>query len=310
MPNATVISFFFNARGSKLEKSTERMYRSLLLQLMGVPNLQDPVTRISKKKRDRKDFSEWPINEVQDAFLSAVQALQKRGLICFIDALDECAEKEVRAMVEFLEELGKVAVSSGGFLNICLSSRHYPHITIRKALELIVEGQDGHVTDIATYVGSKFYAPSSRQTDEIKAEILERASGVFLWVVLVVQMLNQAYDHGQIHAMRRRLNEIPDELDDLFADILTRDEESRDESILCLQWLLFAQRPLKRQELYFAIMSGADLIESVKWDSFLIRHETIDRFIISCSKGLAEVSKAEDKTVQFIHESVRDFFIY
>jgi len=123
-------------------------------------------------------------------------------------------------------------------------------------------------------------------------------------------MLNKAYDLGQVHAMRRRLNEIPDELDDLFADILTRDTESRDESILCLQWLLFAKRPLKREELYFAILSGIDPTNPLKWDQSQISPETIDRFIVSCSKGLAEVSRAKDETVQFIHESVRDFFIY
>jgi ankyrin repeat protein len=310
MPTATVISFFFNARGSILERSTLGMYRSLLLQLMEIPVLQDSIARIFKKNRDRKDSSEWSINELQDAFRSAVQSLRKKRLICFIDALDECAEKDVRAMVEFLEDLAETAMSSGGFLNICLSSRHYPHITIRKALQLTVENQDGHGTDITTYVNSKFNAPSSLQTDEIKAEILKRASGVFLWVVLVVQMLNKAYDHGQVHAMRRRLNEIPDELDDLFADILTRDAESRDESILCLQWLLFAQRPLKREELYFAVLLGIDPIDSVEWYRSEISRETIDRFIVSCSKGLAEVSRAKDETVQFIHESVRDFFIY
>jgi hypothetical protein len=304
MPNATVISFFFNARGSILERSTLGMYRSLLLQLMGIPVLQDTIARKFKRNRHRKDTSEWSINELQDAFLSVVQSLSKRRLICFIDALDECAEKEVRAMIEFLEELGEVAISSGGFLNICLSSRHYPHITIRKAVQLTVEHQDGHVTDITTYVKSKFNAPSSLQTDEIKAEILKRASGVFLWVVLVVQMLNKAYDHGQVHAMRRRLKEIPDELDDLFAEILTRDSDSRNESILCLQWLLFAQRPLKRKELYCAVLSGTDPIGSVEWGQSDISQETIDRFIVSCSKGLAEVSRAKDETVQFIHESV------
>ena len=145
--------------------------------------------------------------------------------------------------------------------------------------------------------------------EDIRAEILNRASGVFLWVVLVVRMLNTAYDHGRIHALRRRLSEMPDELDDLFTDILMRDAESRNESILCLQWLLFAQRPLKREELHFAILSGTEPTALGEWDPTEISDQTIDRFILSCSKGLAEVSKAKDRTVQFIHESVRDFFL-
>lgn len=35
----------------------------------------------------------------------------------------------------------------------------------------------------------------------------------------------------------------------------------------------------------------------------------MENFILSCSKGLAEVTKTRDRTVQFIHESVRGFLL-
>jgi hypothetical protein len=310
LPGAIIISYFFNARGSALEKTTVGLYRSLLLQLLtAIPALQELIVLEFLKRRKYNNFYEWDVAGLQECFSMAVQGLQQHRLVCFIDALDECEENHIRGMVEFLEDLGDATTSSQTLLNICLSSRHYPHISIRNGLQLTVERQHGHEKDIATYVESKFKVPSSRLTDEIKAEILSRASGVFLWVVLVVQMLNKAYDHGQVHALRSRLDEIPDELDDLFADILTRDDETRDESILCLQWLLFAQRPLRREELYFAVSSGTSHIDPVSWDPE-ITYEIIDRFILSCSKGLAEPSKANDNSVQFIHESVRDFFLF
>ncbi|KAH0553285.1 hypothetical protein GP486_006582, partial [Trichoglossum hirsutum] len=310
LTDATIISFFFNARGSILEKSTLGMYRSLLFQLLtAIPALQDVFIPIFLVRTKHSDIYEWNVKELQEICIKAVEGLQRNRLICFIDALDECEEDEVREMVEFLERLAEAAISSGTSLNICLSSRHYPHISIRNGIQLVIEGQDGHDRDIAAYVQGKLNAPSCKQTDDIKAEILNRASGVFLWVVLVVQMLNKAYDHGRIHALRRRLNEIPDELDELFADVLRRDAETRDESALCLQWILFAQRPLKREELYFAVLSGTEPAALGKWDPDEVNHQTIDRFILSCSKGLAEVSKAKDRTVQFIHESVRDFFL-
>ncbi|KAH0538032.1 hypothetical protein FGG08_005344 [Glutinoglossum americanum] len=305
---ATIISFFFNARGSILEKSTLGMYRSLLFQLLtALPALQDLFVPIFLMKPNHNDIYGWNAEELQEFFITAIEDLQQHRLVCFIDALDECEENEVRKMVEFLESLAEAALSSGTSLNICLSSRHYPHISIQNGIQLDIDRQGGHDNDISTYVQSKFKAPASKQMDDIKAEILSRASGVFLWVVLVVQMLNKAYDHGQIHTLRRRLNEIPDELDELFADILMRDVETRDESILCLQWLLFTQRPLKREELYFAVLSGTEPTALGQWNPAEVSHETIDRFILSCSKGLAEVSK--DQTVQFIHETVRDFFL-
>src|SRR5271156_2752931 len=309
-PGAGIVSFFFNARGSVLERSTLGMYRSLLLQLLtAIPPLQDNFVQMFSQKRKHGDRYEWNIEELQDFLITAARGLGQYRLVCFIDALDECEENDVRELVDFLEGLGETAVSSGTSLNICLSSRHYPHIRIQKGIQLTVEGQGGHDKDIATYVESKFKVPRSKQMSDITAEILNRASGVFLWVVLVVQMLNKAYDHGQIHALRRLLSEIPDELDDLFADILMRDAERRDESILCLQWLLFSQRPLKREELYFAVLSGTEPTTLGKWDPAEISNQTIDRCILSCSKGLAEMSKAKDQTVQFIHESVRDFFL-
>lgn len=47
------------------------------------------------------------------------------------------------------------------------------------------------------YVNSKLKAGRGKKVEEIKMELLERASGVFLWVVLVVKLLNEASDYGR-----------------------------------------------------------------------------------------------------------------
>jgi hypothetical protein len=54
-------------------------------------------------------------------------------------------------------------------------------------------------------------------------EILVKASGIFLWVYLVVPILNKAYDKGRPYSLKKRLEEIPKGLPELFDDILTRD---------------------------------------------------------------------------------------
>jgi hypothetical protein len=131
LASAVIISFFFNARGDILEKSTLGMYRSLLLQLLtAIPSLQDDFVRMFSRKRKHGDVYKWNIEELQEFFIAGAKGLQQHRLVCFIDALDECKENEVRELVEFLEGLGDTAVSSGTSLNICLSSRHYPHIRI------------------------------------------------------------------------------------------------------------------------------------------------------------------------------------
>jgi ankyrin repeat protein len=309
--DCVIISFFFNARGEALEKSTLGMYRSLLFQLLNaIPVLQDDFIASAYTRQKYGRLREWNTEELKNLLASAVGSLKQQRLACFIDALDECDEDQVRDMVEFLERLGRDTLVNGIGLYVYLSSRHYPHISIKKGKELIMEGQLGHNQDIKKYVESKLNAGSGTLVEEVKAEILERASGVFLWVVLVVQMLNQAYDHGQIYALRKRLREIPTDLDDLFVDILTRDNKNKEELILCLQWILYAQRPLKRAELYFAIISGIETAELMEWNPREVATQDMERFILSCSKGLAETTKTNDRTVQFIHESVRDFLLW
>ncbi|KFY15667.1 hypothetical protein V491_05602 [Pseudogymnoascus sp. VKM F-3775] len=305
-----VISFFFNARGEHLEKSVLGMYRSLLVQLLTkLPHLLYLFDPLGMMSPNNDNYSQWDIEIVQKLFGRAVENLGRHSLTCFIDALDECEEDQVREMVQFFESIGHYVVSSQIRFNVCFSSRHYPHITVEKSVQLTLEGQEGHEQDMANYLHSKLKAGRSKQIEQIKDEILERASGIFLWVVLVVKMLNIEFDRGRIHALRERLGKIPNGLDELFSDILTRDSQNMEEMILCLQWILYAKRPLKREELYFAILTGVEPKAVTSWDPEEVTMQDIERFVLSSSKGLADVTKSKDQTVQFIHESVRDFLL-
>jgi hypothetical protein len=286
------------------DKSVLGMYRSLLFQLLEkFPDLFESLGATVP------NFDRCSIEVVKDTFGCAVENLGQRSLACFIDALDECEDDEVSEMLEFFEGLGRVAVASDIPFRICFSSRHYPHITIEKAVYLTLEGQEGHQQDMANYLNSELKAGHSKLVEQIRDEILERASGIFMWVVLVVRILNEEFRRGRIHALRKRLNEIPDRLNDLFHDILTRDSQNIDEMILCLQWILFARRPLKREEFYFALLSGDCPNALSAWDPEEVTEEDIAKYVLSSSKGLAEMTKSKAQTVQFIHESVKDFLL-
>ncbi|KAL4800663.1 hypothetical protein BDV19DRAFT_375363 [Aspergillus venezuelensis] len=307
---ATVLSFFFNARGDTLEKTTEGMYRSILLQLLSkLPDLQSVLDHLPATSGHMQNPT-WGIERLKSLLLVAVEKLDGRPLICFIDALDECDEEQVRDMLSFIEQLGDMASTNHLQLNVCFSSRHYPHVTVNSKIELVLEDQDGHQQDIANYVHSELKVGNSSQAGKIKEDVINRASGVFLWVVLVVKILREEYDRGRIHALKQRLEEIPDRLYELLSDILTRDNNNMQETLLCLQWILYAKRPLTRAELYFAILAGAEHEPSffTEWTAKDIDNEELDRFILNASKGLAEVAKSKKSPiVQFIHESVRDF---
>ena len=310
MMDTTIISFFFNARGEELEKSTLGMYRSLLLQLLDkLPHLQSVFDLLGSTASSNIGSHRWDVESTKRLFMGAIEKFGQGCLTCFIDALDECEEDHVREMVAFFRDLGGLALSTEFQFRVCFSSRHYPYITIENSIELVLEGQEGHQQDIANYLHSELRAGRSKLVEQIKTEILERSSSIFLWVVLVVPILQKEYDHGRVSALRKRLDEIPDGLDDLFKDILTRDGQNIDELILCLQWILYAKRPLKREELYFAILAGVEQEALTAWSSDEITKEDMERRILSSSKGLAEMTRSKNQAVQFIHESVRDFLL-
>ncbi|KAF9886739.1 hypothetical protein FE257_011116 [Aspergillus nanangensis] len=96
----------------------------------------------------------------------AVEELESRRLVCYIDALDECDEDQVRDMVFFFEQLGDFAVSRQVQLLICFSSRHYPHVTIENKTELILEDHGGHERDISNYIHSELKENCAKLLEE------------------------------------------------------------------------------------------------------------------------------------------------
>ncbi|KAJ2972729.1 hypothetical protein NUW58_g9126 [Xylaria curta] len=308
----TIISFFFNARGDDLEKSTQGMYRSLLLQvLQKLPDLQVVLDPLSHYGQDHNDDGSWEVDVLQSLFSAAIAKLGRRQITCFVDALDECSESQVRDMVEYFEQLGEPAMETAGKLYICFSSRHYPTICIQNGLTLTLEDQPGHSQDLEKYVRSKLKAGKGKAVETVRTELLQKAAGVFMWVVLVVNILNEEFNRGRMFAVKKRLQETPAELSKLFKDILRRDNKNMPDLLLSIQWILYAKRPMKPEELYYAVVAGLDPTREnlARWDPEQITADDMNRFVCSSSKGLAEITKSKARTVQFIHESVRDFLL-
>ncbi|KAJ9151988.1 purine and uridine phosphorylase [Pleurostoma richardsiae] len=256
MGKTLILHFFFNARGSELEKSTLGLYRSLLYQLLQlVPEIQHVLDSIPESYAG-SGSDVWALNFVKDLFEAAIKRLDNRSLVCYIDALDECDEDEIRDMVSFLQDLCDRAMSEHLKLRICLSSRHYPYISIDRGLSIVLEKEEHHDDDIANYIASELRIGNGEYVRAVRRDIQEKSSGIFMWVVLVVRILNKEYDRGFVPALRKRLEEIPRGLHELFENILTRDSDNLEHMWLCIQWVLFARRPFAVDELYFAILAG------------------------------------------------------
>jgi ankyrin repeat protein len=307
------LSFFFLARGMVEEKSTSGLYHSLLHQLFEkAPELTDSLEWLTADGAKVIERNGWEEETLKQTLSHAIRKLGYRSLTIFIDALDECDRSQVVDMICFLEELCDNAGEAQVRLQICLSSRHYPTVVIQKGIEVTLEDESGHTEDIKQYIQSKLRIGKLKQAESVRSDILEMSSRVFLWVALVIDILNSEYSNnpGSMKQLRARLHEIPPKLSDLFEMILERDGDRDDAKRvqLCLKWILFATRPLKPQELYFAIQFGLDKSCTGYWDQEDVDLNQMETFVRNSSKGLAEVTlKARD--VQFIHESVRDFLV-
>ncbi|KAJ4308618.1 hypothetical protein N0V84_011995 [Fusarium piperis] len=309
--HAITASFFFHARGEYLEKSIAGMYRSLLLQLLeGYPDLQEVLDDTDLVPRGQNECP--PLNILKDLFHNAVSNLGERFFSCFVDALDECDEQQVMEMIHSFEDLAEDCAAKGVRFQICFSSRHYPYIRIRHGIEITLEHQQGHSEDMDNYIQHNLRIRDTFLAEELRPQMLNKAAGVFLWVVLVVDILNKENQRGRL-ALRKRLAEIPSGLSELFKDILRRDKDNMEDLLLCILWILCAKRPLRPEEYYHALWSGLalkDLVDPEMPDVTVSdSSECVESYVITSSKGLAEITKAKTSTVQFIHESVRDFLV-
>ncbi|KAK4163034.1 hypothetical protein QBC43DRAFT_69902 [Cladorrhinum sp. PSN259] len=306
-PSMAVASFFFNARGDYLERSISGMYRSLLLQLLQeFPDLQSVLDDTDIVPRNQQDCPE--LNALKELLNSAVMALGRRYFTCFVDALDECDELEVRDMVQFFEELAENATDQNIQFRICFSSRPYPYIDIRRGSLLTLEEESGHGEDLTRYVESRLRITNSQARKDLQFQILDKAAGIFMWIVLVVEILNNESSRGAL-ALQKKLSEIPAELSELFRSMLARDKQSTESLKLCILWILLAERPLTPAEFRHALWAG--LSEQGLVDAELPDDTHMDavKLVASSSKGLAEITKSKQPIVQFIHESVRDFLV-
>ncbi|KAF1824473.1 uncharacterized protein K489DRAFT_316388, partial [Dissoconium aciculare CBS 342.82] len=307
-PRDICISFYFYARGEELEKSLEGMYRSLLTQLLR----SDEDLQIVLDQFGSNSGSRTMLGRLRTLLSATIRKLEDRRLLCFIDALDECNSEDMQDTIDYFRGLCEEATEIGVQVYICFASRYYPTLNIPTGLQLELDSIDEHHQDLSEYVKSQrfFLGPQGKPTSiptQIQNNILAKANGVFLWIVLVVEILKMEYLKGRLHAVEARLHELPPDLETLFKDIVQRDRENIDEFMFCLTWILYAKRPLSLEEFYFAMMAESGQ-HSLEWDDTVL-DDFMHNFLRNSSKGLAELSKGKDRRVQFIHESVRDFLL-
>lgn len=63
----------------------------------------------------------------------------------------------------------------------------------------------------------------------------QKSTDVFMWVVLVMQIQNKAYNRDRTHILQQNLRGIPGDLRNLFRNMLTRHTVQGDKLLLLIQ---------------------------------------------------------------------------
>lgn len=224
MPECTILSFFFNARGSSLETSAQGLYRSLLSQLFDkLPMLRQVFQLPGDFPANDAQEPRWEVEVIQDLFREALIQARQQPVIILIDALDEGNHDEVRNIMEYIAKLASNARAMNSRFHICFASRHYPSFTIPFCEELILERQKHHKEDIQKYVSENLAPGLTTKRLDLVAEVVAKSQEVFLWIFLVVRLLNDQFSRGFSRGqLTSSLNSIPDDLEKLLTDILRR----------------------------------------------------------------------------------------
>jgi Cdc6-like AAA superfamily ATPase len=91
--STALLSFFFNARGSDLERNTIGLYRSLLVQLLEkFPGSQQVWNITSLTHRPSDGQLKTNREMLKHLLAQAVQILEQHSITIIVDALDECDE--------------------------------------------------------------------------------------------------------------------------------------------------------------------------------------------------------------------------
>ncbi|KAF5622401.1 Pfs NB-ARC and ankyrin-domain protein [Fusarium tjaetaba] len=310
-----VLSFFFNGRGTELQRTPDGLYRSLLCQLQSkIPEALEAMEITFRQRYIPPDTSdkrwEWNTSELRHYTRTAVwRTLETHPIILFVDALDEGGQKSAEELAdEFNSLLHRPLSDRLKHFRICFTCRHYPILNLKCSLEICIDTENAK--DISTFVENKLSSFQEQTGSEIADYVSKHAEGVFLWASLVVTRVLSLYQEQiGIPKIESEVRQIPQTLEKLYSEIIDAVEL---DSIDLIEIICFSARPLTLLELYSAVSLARQEFES------LLQFENEEEFrshaaamawrTTTLGRGLIEYKPTEG-VAQFIHQSVKDFFV-
>lgn len=333
---------FFWKEGTTFQKSLLGLVRSLLYRLLTqrrcmVPRV-DPW-RWRALYLGASQLDEWSDTELKLAFQTLLNNLQGTTKVALlVDGLDEFDgdEHQLQELVDMFLTWG-----SSSSIKICVSSRPWnlfkdsfadcPQLRLelltRPDIELYVKDKLDSNRRFATW---RQYDPQGCAA--LISEVADKATGVFLWVYLVVRELCKGIRNGlQLHSLRQRLDTLPGELDAFFLTMIESiDPSDRVTASRVLQVMVNARQPLSLMALSFCEEEEADFAlgeiapQNSRFADILLRNDSMARRINSVCMGMLESKDTTlpmevpddlacleefDVEVYYMHRTIKEFLL-
>ncbi|OTB04197.1 hypothetical protein M426DRAFT_262419 [Hypoxylon sp. CI-4A] len=233
-------SFFFWKPGSALQKSIKGLVRSLLYCLLSeCPDLIPVAFPTQWEKSTYAERVHIENHEFQSAFekvISAGRIYSKHKLVLFIDGLDEFETTHAGIHADLVRQLLAWVNSETQNVKLCVSSREwavfqdafreYPSLRLHDLTRLDIQryAQDRfHEMSFNLKLNNSFYDDSAKGHDisRLKAMVVDRSEGVFLWVALVLRHIEEGLVSGdQMQDFIELVQCLPTELERMFQQLL------------------------------------------------------------------------------------------
>ena len=223
-----ILSFFIWKQAVQtLQKNIVGVERALLYQILKThPGLSSFVISEADVRKLEHSLT-WTHQRATPILLTVFKELTKTTRCCiFVDGLDEL-DDDFETMIHLLHGLAKIE-----HVKICASSRAEAefdnafatcpklrlHELTRKDIENMIVDTLGDMNNSRGHE-----ALSVSELDLLKEAFLEKANEVFLWVKLALASIRQGIlYHQPFEQLMIRLEELPKQLENLFAHIVSR----------------------------------------------------------------------------------------
>lgn len=339
-----IIKVFFWQSDDAFQSSMVGFWQSVLFQILSqCPELIIKVFPQQEPKlhgvADAMEFREPELERAFQRFLEH-SSRGNYSFCCFVDGLDEHQGDNLshKTMATLLSSW-----ASRPSVKIMCSCRPYTvFLDIFRNTGTVTEFHRLNFSDIIMFAKQKFNSSLSttqtqlaRQNCVAQAEeIATRAEGVFLWATMAVRaLINQALDHDDSErALKRRLQECPDNLEALFQQMLSKIDkapfvQARSNMALYLAVHNPFEHPLNA--MVFSWLDHFDWFRGIHdvdpavppaveaklytKEAAISHKKKVDSLLHQITQGLLEVVSIPGETswpqyrVDLFHRSVRDF---